>query len=184
MNEHDAIACLKKGNVVGLKTLVQTYQVQAVRAAYFITHDKSLAEEVVQDGFLRVFERIEQFDETRPFAPWFFRIITNLAIKEAQKENRAVSLNISTADPETTLLEQIPDELPKPEDEIAVQQLQETVRKALRNLTPQQRAVIVMRYFLDMSEAEMSHKLEIAPGTVKWHLHAARERLRALLTAG
>ena len=183
MNEHEAIAQLKTGDIIGLKTLVNVYQVQAVRAAYFITNDKTMAEEIVQDAFLRVYERIEQFDVARPFAPWFFRIVTNLAIKAAKKEARTLSLDNSTTDLEATILELIPDTLPGPDDKIAMQQLQEEVRQALGKLTPKQRSVIVMRYYLDMSEAEMSNKLEIAPGTVKWHLHAARERLRTLLTA-
>ena len=51
----------------------------------------------------------------------------------------------------------------------------------MQSLSPRQRAVVVQRYFLDMSEREMAAKLEIAPGTVKWLLNAARTRLRALL---
>ena len=180
MNEHEAIARLKTGDIIGLKTLVKAYQVQAVRAAYFITRDKALAEEIAQDAFLRVYERIEQFDEERLFPPWFFRIVTNLAIKAAKKEARTLSLDNSTREPEETILELIPDTLLEPEDKIAMQQLQEEVWQALSRLTPKQRSVIVMRYYLDMSEAEMSDKLEIAPGTVKWHLHAARKRLRTL----
>jgi len=183
MNEHEAIARLKMGDITGLKTLVNIYQVQAVRAAYFITNDKKLAEEIVQDAFLRVYERIEQFDVERPFAPWFFRIVTNLAIKAAKKEARTLSLDNSTTDPEATFLELITDTLPEPDDKIVMHQLQEEVRQALGKLTPKQRSVIVMRYYLDMSEAEMSDKLEVAPGTVKWHLYAARERLRTLLLA-
>lgn len=182
MNEHEAIARLKTGDIIGLKTLVNVYQVQAVRAAFFITNDKALAEEIAQDAFLRVYERIGQFDAARPFAPWFFRIVTNLAIKAAKKEARTLSLDNSTTDTEETILELIPDKLPKPDDKVAIQQVQEEVRQALSRLTPKQRSVIVMRYYLDMSEAEMADKLEIAPGTIKWHLHAARERLRTLLT--
>lgn len=182
MNEYDAITFLKKGNIIGLKTLVQNYQVQAIRTAYFITQDKNLAEEVVQDAFLRVYERIEQFDVARPFPPWFFRIVTNLAIKAAKREARTLSLDRSTTDSKEPILDLIPDTLPEPHDKMAIQQLQEDVWQALSKLTPEQRSVVVMRYYLDMSEAEMSNKLAIAPGTVKWRLYAARERLRTLLT--
>jgi RNA polymerase sigma-70 factor (ECF subfamily) len=61
--------------------------------------------------------------------------------------------------------------------------LNETVWQALVQLTPKQRAAVVMRYYLDMSEKEMTERLAIAPGTVKWRLHTARERLRQLLEA-
>jgi len=182
VNEHEAIARLKAGDIIGLETIVKAYQVQAVRTAYFITNNTALAEEVAQDAFLRVYERIEQFNTELPFAPWFFRIVINLAIKAAKKETRTLSLNNSMKNREETFLELIPDELPEPDDKISMQQLQEDVQNALGNLTLKQRSVIVMRYYLNMSEAEMSNKLEIAPGTVKWHLYAARERLRTLLT--
>lgn len=182
MNDVDAIAFLKKGKIIGLNALVQNYQVQAIRTAYFIVQNKNLAEEVVQDAFLRVYEHIEQFDTERPFPPWFFRIVTNLAIKAAKKEAKTISLNNSTTDVAGAIWELIPDKLPMPDDKIARQQLQEEVQQALGRLTPKQRSVIVMRYYLDMSEAEMSDNLEIAPGTIKWHLHAARMRLRTLLT--
>jgi RNA polymerase sigma-70 factor (ECF subfamily) len=51
----------------------------------------------------------------------------------------------------------------------------------LEELSPRQRAVVVQRYYLEMSEKEMTETLEVAPGTVKWLLNAARSRLRSLL---
>jgi RNA polymerase sigma factor (sigma-70 family) len=55
------------------------------------------------------------------------------------------------------------------------------VWQALTKLAPKQRAAIVMRYYLDMGEQEMAEQLSVAPGTVKWRLHQARQRLRHLL---
>ena len=52
----------------------------------------------------------------------------------------------------------------------------------MQNLSPRQRLAIVQRYYLDMSEKEISAQLEVAPGTVKWLLHTARKNLRALLS--
>jgi Sigma-70, region 4. len=52
----------------------------------------------------------------------------------------------------------------------------------MQTLNPRERAVVVQRYFLDMSERDMAEELETPPGTVKWLLHAARERLRSLLS--
>lgn len=69
--EQQALARLKERDIGGLEFLVRRYQVQAVRAAYLVTRDRGLAEEVVQSAFLRAYERIEQFDARRPFRPWF-----------------------------------------------------------------------------------------------------------------
>jgi RNA polymerase sigma-70 factor (ECF subfamily) len=55
------------------------------------------------------------------------------------------------------------------------------VAQLLESLSPRQRAAVVLRYYLELSEKEMSTALDVAPGTVKWLLNAARRRLRALL---
>jgi RNA polymerase sigma-70 factor (ECF subfamily) len=181
MTEAEAIAVLRQGNIAGLAFLVRRYQVRAVRAAYLITRDLALAQEVVQDTFLRVYERIHQFDPQRPFAPWFFRIVTNDAIKAAKRGRRTVSLERPEEGGTASLEDVLPDKRPAPAEEVASAQLREQVWEALGQLNPKQRAAVVLRYYLDMGEAEMAVKLSIAPGTVKWHLHTARERLRTLL---
>jgi RNA polymerase sigma-70 factor (ECF subfamily) len=79
MLENEAIVRLKQGDVRGLEILVKTYQLKAVRAAYLIVGDRALAEDVVEDAFLRVYERIGQFDPLRFFEPWFLRIVVNIA---------------------------------------------------------------------------------------------------------
>lgn len=68
MDEHDVIARLKGGDIAGLELLVRRYQAEAIHAAYLIARDRALAEDLVQAAFLRVYERIAQFDATRrPF---------------------------------------------------------------------------------------------------------------------
>ena len=67
------------------------------------------------------------------------------------------------------------------ETQIEYAQLQSKTLDALFKLPPRQRAVIVQRYYLEMSEKEMAETLDIAPGTVKWLLNAARSRLRSML---
>jgi RNA polymerase sigma-70 factor (ECF subfamily) len=69
MEEAEAIAQLRQGDVRGLDALVRGHQVQAVRTAYLITRDRALAEDIVQAAFVRGYERIEQFDTGRPFGP-------------------------------------------------------------------------------------------------------------------
>ena len=69
MDDQSAISRLKQGDLRGLETLVEHYQVRAVHAAYLILYDRSLAEDVVQASFVKVAERIHQFDAERPFAP-------------------------------------------------------------------------------------------------------------------
>ena len=92
MNEHQAIARLKRGDIDGLEPLMQLHQVRAVRTAFLITRDRALAEDVVQAAFVRVYERIAQFDSNRVFEPWLLRIVTNDAVKAATRRERFVPL--------------------------------------------------------------------------------------------
>ena len=177
MTEQEAIRALQRGEIDGLACLVRQYQQKAVQAAFLVTQDKGIAQEVVQNAFLRVAERIHQFDMKRPFAPWFMRIVVNDAIKAVQRGPDLLSIESG----ETRFAALLRAELPSPEEMVAATQLREVVWGALQKLTPKQRAAVVLRYYLEMSEQEMAARLDIAPGTVKWRLHTARERLRQLL---
>lgn len=177
MDERDAIARLKDGDIGGLETLVRRHQWEAVRVASLITRDRQLAEEVVQEAFVRVFERIAQFDSSRPFAPWFYRIVANDAVKAAQRRTRQRSFTSgANAVPGLVI-----DDAPGPEEVAEAIERSESIQIALGQLPPAQRAVIVMRYYLDMTDAETAARLGSNRGTIKWRLHAARQRLRSLL---
>jgi RNA polymerase sigma-70 factor (ECF subfamily) len=126
-------------------------------------------------------DRIHQFDEERPFGPWFFRIIVNDAIKAAKKQKRVTSLEEQLDEPAADLAEWLTDPALKPEPLMEQKEMRESILKAMQRLTPEGRAVIVMRYFLDMSEADMSAKMERPVSTIKWWLRDARQRLRHLL---
>ena len=173
MDEEQAIQRLKRGDVGGLEILVQHYQVKAVRTAYLITRDAELAEDVVQEAFLKVCSAIRTFDATRPFEPWFLRSVVHAAVKVTQKTARQP--------PQGSEWEDLLAADESVEAQVESTEFQRQVWDAMQSLSPCQRAVVVQRYFLDMSEREMAAKLETAPGTVKWLLNAARTRLRALL---
>ena len=93
MEDQIAISRIKQGNLIGLEVLVEHYQVQAVRAAYLILYNPELAEDVAQAAFVKVVERVHQFDVQRPFAPWFFRIVIDDALKLARKQKLDISLD-------------------------------------------------------------------------------------------
>lgn len=181
MEEQQAIARLKEGDIGGLETLVRMHQVRAVRAAFLVTRDRALAESIVQEAFLRAYERIHQFESGRPFSPWFLRGVINDAIKAAQRRQRFVSLDADAGESETPLLNLFADEESDPADLLEAADTREAVWEALNRLSPAQRAAIVQRYYLGMSEAEMAEEAESPHGTIKWRLHAARKRLRTLL---
>jgi RNA polymerase sigma-70 factor (ECF subfamily) len=178
--EQVALARLRDRDIGGLEFLVRRYQVQAVRAAYLITRDRGLAEEVVQSAFVRAYERIDQFDDRRPFRPWFFRIVLNDALKAAAKAKRHVSADVD-GEAAWAFVESLVDGEPSPDTAAELSELRQTVRDALEKLPPAQRVTVVAKYYLGLTDAEIAMRTGRAPGTVKWLLHAARGRLRTLL---
>jgi RNA polymerase sigma-70 factor (ECF subfamily) len=178
MDEQTAIQRLKCGDIGGLELLVQLYQVKAVRTAYLVTHNVALAEDVVQDCFIQAYRAIGGFDARRPFEPWFFQSVLHAALKAAQKAEKEVLVEPSS---DELWFENLLGRAESAEAEAETASFQQEIWDALQRLSPRQRAVVVQRYFLEMSEKEMAAQTGVAPGTVKWLLNAARNRLRSLL---
>lgn len=184
--EQHAVARLKQGDLAGLEYLVQRYQVQAVRAAYLIVQDRPLAEDLAQQAFLRAYDCINQFDASRPFGPWFLRVVVNDALKAATHQKRTAPLNDEGQEYEDGLRlapgAWLADPAPPPEAQVEAAERCRLVRQALRRLPPEQRAALVLRYYLDLSDAELAHRLDQPLTTVKWWLRDGRRRLKGLLS--
>ena len=178
MNEAEAIQRLKKGDIRGMDTLVLMHQDKALRTAYLITRDDDTAKDAVQEAFLRIYQRIQYFDETRPFEPYLMRSVVNTAINMAQKKQKEVPLS---DDVNAVEIESLIARAASTEDQVEYVQLKEQILSALDQLPLRERAVIVERYYLGMSEKEMAGKHAIAAGTVKWLLNSARQRLRSII---
>ena len=176
-NDFDAIRSLKGGDINGLEKLVARYQGKAIRTAFLVTQDESTAEDVVQDVFIRFYERIRHFDETRPFEPYFMRSVVNAALNAVRKEYRGKPLPFE----DTSELEALLDKAASAAEQAELKELNRRILDALRKLPPRQRAAIVQRYYLEMNEKEMAEALKAPAGTVKWLLNTARKRLRSLL---
>jgi len=175
MDDLQAIQRLKAGDISGLETLVRRHQSKAVRVAFLITHDEGLAEDVVQDTFVRIYQRIHQFDPSRPFEPYLLRSVVNAALNVAQKA-RHLSMEGDLQQVEGLL-----SQAASVESDLEYLQLKQRILAALAVLEPRQRAVVIQRYYLEMSEKEMAAALDAPPGTVKWLLNTARARLNELL---
>src|SRR5688500_14826402 len=181
MEDQIAVSRLKQGDLSALEMLVNRYQVQAVHAAYLIVYERALAEDVAQSAFVKVAERIHQFDDELPFAPWFFRIVVNDALKLARKQKRNVSLENQLDKSAAQLAHWLIDPHFKLEQLVEQKETRENILQAIELLSPEQRTVIVMRYFLEMHEADMSTKMNRPLSTIKWWLREARKRLRNLI---
>lgn len=176
MDDITAIQYLRRGDVQGLDVLVTRYQTKAVRAAYLVTQDRAIAEDVMQNAFIRTYERIHLFDILRPFEPWLMRMVVNLALNAVNRQKRTVQIDLASE-------EMLAATLLSPSEAIEQAELEAVVREALAQLSPEQRAVVVLRYYLAYTETEMAQELHAPVGTIRWRLHAARKTLRGLLSS-
>jgi RNA polymerase sigma-70 factor (ECF subfamily) len=180
MNEKQAIDRLLRLDPEGLAWLVERCQLKALRVAFLITRERALAEDIVQDKFAGLPATIRTFDRTRPFEPWFLRGVVNAAIRAVSRRSRSISL--ADGEEAERWLDQLVEQAPGPEEQVQQAQLEQRIWQQMQQLSPQQRAVIVMRYYLEMSEAEMAEVAAVPKGTIKWRLNAARTRLQKLLS--
>jgi RNA polymerase sigma-70 factor (ECF subfamily) len=136
---------------------------RAHRAAYLVVHDAAAAEDIAQDAFLAAIDALDRFDRRRPFAPWLHRIVVNRALDWARRE--ALRRRVGEDEPGAAAL---------PEPELGAEMM-----AALRELPPEQRAVVVLRYLLEYTPGEIATMLEVPRGTVNSRLRRALDQLRA-----
>lgn len=152
MTDAEAIQRLKNGDIGGLETLVLRYQARATKAAFLILHDEQLAEDVVQDTFVRLYRQIRSFDLSRPFEPYLMRSVVNAALNTVKQS--AAWVQVDGQDEE--YLEKWITQVSSCEADLTTFELRQEILASLAQLPPRQRAVIVQRYYLEMSEQEMA----------------------------
>ena len=155
------------GSVSDLEALFREHWPRAYRAAYLVVHDAAAAEDIAQESFLSALRALDRFDRRRPFGPWLHRIVVNRAIDWA----RARTLRREIGDEPLATAESPPN---RPD---AV--LSEGVVAALSELSPEHRAVIVLRYVLDYTPGEIAEVLDLPRGTVNSRLRRGLDQLAA-----
>jgi RNA polymerase sigma-70 factor, ECF subfamily len=160
------IKAAQAGSEAALEQLYRRHWPWAHRAAYLVVHDAAAAEDIAQEAFLAAVRALDRFDRRRPFGPWLNRIVVNRAIDWARA--RALRRE-SAAD-----LDLEPGRFDSP---AATGPYSDATMTALAALTPDQRAVVVLRYLLEHTPGEIAAMLELPRGTVNSRLRRALDRL-------
>ncbi|HIE50637.1 MAG TPA: sigma-70 family RNA polymerase sigma factor [Armatimonadetes bacterium] len=179
--------CLN-GDTEAFDALVRRYQRPIYNLAYRLTSDPEEANDLAQEIFLRVYERLHTFQPEAAFRPWLYRVATNWCLN-ALKRRRPPTVSLETGggiEGEERPLE-LPDLVEDPARLAERRELQERVQQAILTLPPKYRIVMLLRYAQGLSYEEIATALEMPLGTVKIHLHRAKahlkERLRDLYEA-
>jgi RNA polymerase sigma-70 factor (ECF subfamily) len=152
------------GSLSDLEALFREHWPRAYRAAYLVVHDGPAAEDIAQESFLAAIRALDRFDRRRPFGPWLHRIVVNRAIDWA----RARALRAEVGDGPLAAVA---------EDDRPGGAFSPPVVAALGELSPDHRAVIVLRHLLEYTPAEIAELLELPRGTVNSRLRRGLDEL-------
>jgi RNA polymerase sigma-70 factor (sigma-E family) len=153
-----------------LETLYAAHAPDAARLAYLLTGDRALAEDLVQEAFVRMFGRFRDLRNPEAFGAYLRKTVVNLA--KSHFRRRIV---------ERSYVER---EARQPVQTVEQPGHREEMWDVLQRLTPRQRAAVVLRYYEDLSEAQTADVLGCAVGTVKSLVSRGLEQLRAGLSEG
>jgi RNA polymerase sigma-70 factor (ECF subfamily) len=167
---------MQRGDASALQNLVERHHSPLIGFLYRMTGgDRALAEDLVQEAFLRVLKAIRQYKYPRPFKAWLYAIATNLAhdhFKRAEVRQRA-----------DTPAEKVPGQVDGPEHNLLVADEAQQVARSLQALPDGQREAVILRYYQELSLNEISEALGVPLGTVKSRLSLGLRRLREILEA-
>jgi RNA polymerase sigma-70 factor (ECF subfamily) len=176
-SEAEAIDALRLGDQRGLGPLLNRYQHRSVGIAFTITGELESARDAVSDSFERLPGVIRLYDPARPFAPWFFRIVTRQAITIAKRQSRFVT----GPQAEDVLSSRRAGEDEDPEALAEKRELGRLLASVLAELSPEDRAVIALRYYSDLTERDVAAVVGSTVQAVHIRLSRARRRFRDLL---
>jgi RNA polymerase sigma-70 factor (ECF subfamily) len=177
-DESALIERAKRGDTEAFAALVERYQRRVVGVALAVVHNQDDAVELAQEAFVRAFQNLKKFESRSSFSTWLYRIAANISIDFRRREGRHVVLRGEDAEAE---ISRIPSAEGDAYRAAARNELGQRIERALQQLTPEHRAVILLREVEGLSYDEMSDVLQVPRGTVMSRLHYARGRLRVIL---
>ncbi len=162
--------CLR-GDRSAFEILVDRYQKVVFNVALRMVGNTEDAEDIAQSAFLKGYENLGSFDGRHKFFSWIYRIAVNEAINYLHAKQRTVKLD-----------EDIPAGGKAADELVHDDQMVQRLERALRRISIEHRAVLVLRHFQDLSYSEIANVLNIPEKTVKSRLFSARQELKDILS--
>lgn len=177
LSEPALIRLAQNGDRRAYDFLVRAYQKQVYRWAFHVVRTHDLADEVTQDVFVRTFQALDRVDPDRPFGAWLCRSTVNVALNIVRKQQfRARWAEENRPDPSD-----YEREASQPDAGFRRRRVIERLERAIDELPPIYRTIILLRLKNDMSYDEISRVLGLSMGTVMSRLARARQRLKESL---
>lgn len=163
------------GDLAAFEELVNRFKNRVFALVYRIVCQQQEAEDITQEVFLTVYEKLYQYDLNKSFAPWIFRIASNASISALRRKKKVVMLNF---DETFTSPYDVDNSQANPQYALERKELKEEISRAIMTLPENYRTVIALRYQLDLDNQEIADVLEISKENVEVRIHRARKALR------
>lgn len=160
---------VRAGEAAAFDLLVTRHMKRAFSVAYRLLGQREDAEDLVHEAFLAALQKIDTFQSGRSFAPWFYRILVNRGLN-ARKSRSLRRMEELPAE--------VTDHAHSPLRETERSELRDQLVGAVATLPPKQQAIVQLFEVEGFSSPEIAEILELSDGTVRWHLHQARAKLR------
>ncbi|MBF6611324.1 MAG: sigma-70 family RNA polymerase sigma factor [Chryseobacterium sp.] len=157
----------------GLRVLMDTYQSRLYWHIRRMIVDHDLAQDVLQDTFIKVYQNFHQFKQESKLYTWLYRIATNEALQQLNKLKR---MNRTDEDPEYHLVNLVAENATVEADEVQL-----LLQKAIQTLPEKQKLVFMMRYYDDLPYEEISNIVDMSVGTLKTNYHYAKQKIETYI---
>mgnify|MGYP002622704077 CR=1 FL=1 len=174
VTDRDLVRRMRDGDAAARRVVVERYQERLFALIYGIVRDRHEVEDVAQEVFLKVYQRITAFDERSKFYTWLYRVAVNAAKDHVKKRSRRPSVALDED-------AGIPDGTPGPLDGAGSEETRARVREAIAALPVRYREVLALRELEGLAYNEIAEVLKLSVGTVESRLHRARQRLKRSL---
>ena len=169
----------KEGDYAAFNHIVNEYNNRAYYYALSILHNHHDALDLGQESFVKAFRAIKTFDTSKPFLPWFLRIVRNLCFNELKKKKRRAE---SPGPEESNIfLEVIPSKTKSPYENVVDKELRNTIQNAIKKLSVAQCEVVFLFHFQELTYEEIAEVMGVPVGTVMSRLFHGRKKLAEIL---
>ena len=178
-DEKSWVAQAQQGSDEAFTQLVETYQKPVYNLCYRMLGEPGAAEDASQETFLRAYQNLHRYDNSRAFGTWILSIAAHYCIDQLRKKKFTMFSMDAENDDGTTF--EVPDaSAPDPEAESVKKEQRERLQLLLKHLDPTDRAAVIMRYWYDFSEVEIAKSLKLTVSAVKSRLHRSRRVLAGM----
>jgi RNA polymerase sigma-70 factor (ECF subfamily) len=185
LSDNELVKLYMNGNEESLSILVKRHKRRIFSYLYLISRNKELTEDIFQETFFKVIQTLKkrQYNEEGKFLPWVLRIAKNLLIDHFRKVKKMPSISSVTNDDgeRVDIFDIIPEPISSVKDANETKEFKELIRNVVGELPPDQKEVVIMRTYYDMSFKEIAEVTNVSINTALGRMRYATINLKKML---